>query len=209
MTSVADGVVAAAHFQHARHLIIANSFHVNALPHARSECGAVLVRRFMDTLATGDEACAAAVAPVRLVPVFARRAHELTPAEGAAGNRADAEDLRVVTAALLTAEDAIARAAADGAGEGLGLRGGAFTAAAAGEGYRLELRALRWTEDVSASGRIDWPGRAGIVHAHLDLETPQGPGTLDLSWAEGVSGARADARGSIGGRSVAAEAPAP
>jgi pimeloyl-ACP methyl ester carboxylesterase len=209
MTSVADGEVAAAHFARARHLIIANSFHVNGLPHARSECGAVLVRRFMDTLATGDEACAAAVPAVRLVPAFARRAHELTPAGGLAASQASAEDLRVVTAALLTAEDAIARAAADGPGEGVGLRGGTFTATAANDGYRLKLRSLRWTEDVSASGSIDWPGRTGIVHAHLELSTPEGPGALELSWPEGESGARATARGSIGGRSVAAEGPAP
>lgn len=209
MTSVADGVVAAAHFPHARHLIIANSFHVNALPRARSACGAMLVRRFLDTLATGDESCAAAVPAVRLVPVFARRVHELPPAKSAVQSQAGAEDLRVVTAALLTAEDAIARAVADGPGNGAGLRGGTFTAAAAGEGYRLELRSLRWTEDVSASGSIDWPGRSGIVHAHLDLETPEGRGTLSLSWPQGVSGARAAAEGSIGGHSLAAEGPAP
>jgi pimeloyl-ACP methyl ester carboxylesterase len=209
MTSVADGAVAAAHFPHARHLVIANSFHVNALPRARSECGAVLVRRFLDTLTTGDEACAAAVPAVRLVPAFARRAHELAPAEGSAANQASAEDLRVVTAALLTAEDAIARAVADGPGEGAGLRGGTFTARAVQAGYRLELRSLRWTQDVSATGSIDWPGRTGIVHAHLDLRTAQGAGTLELSWPEGVSGARAAAHGSIGGRRVAAEGPAP
>lgn len=209
MTSVADGAVAAGHFPHARHVVIANSFHVNALPHARSECAAVLVRRFMDTLSSGDESCAAAVPAVRLVGAFARRARELPPAQSPAGSRAAADDLRVVTAALLTAEDALARAAAAGPGDGVGLRGGTFSAAAAGEGYRLELRSLRWTEDVSASGRIDWPGRTGMVRARLDLETAQGPGTLTLSWPEGVSGARAAARGSVGGRRIAAEAPAP
>jgi pimeloyl-ACP methyl ester carboxylesterase len=209
MTSVADGAVAAGHFRRARHVVIANSFHVNALAHARSECGARLVRRFVDTLATGDESCAADVPALRVVPVFARRAQELAAAESAPGNQAGAQALRVVTAALFTAEDAIARAVADGAGPGAGLRGGTFMATTAGGGYRLALQSLRWTEDVSVSGSIEWPGRTGLVRAHLAVQSPQGPSTLDLSWPEGVSGARASARGLIGGRSVAAEAPAP
>src|SRR4029077_2642700 len=63
MTSVADGTAAAARFPLSHHVVIANSFHVNALPHARSECAAMLVRRFLQDLATGDESCAAAVPP--------------------------------------------------------------------------------------------------------------------------------------------------
>jgi len=209
MTSVADGAAAAARFARARHVVIANSFHVNALPHARSECAALLVRRFMDRLATGDESCAAAVPPLPLVPRFAREARELAPAHASAGNQAGEDALRVVAAALLTCEDAIARAAENGAGEGSGLRGGRFAITAAGAGYRLTLHEVRWTADVSASGTIEWPGRTGVVHASLSLETPRGSGTLQLSWPEGVSGARATVRGELGGRAVAAEAPAP
>ena len=209
MTSAADGAVVAAHFPHARHVVLANSFHVNALPQARSACGALLARRFLDTLSTGDESCAAAVPALRLVPRFARSLRELPPAEGAAANQAGADALRAVTAALLTAEDAIARAIDNGPGPGVGLRGGTFSATAAHDGYRIELSALRWTADMSATGQIEWPGRSGTVHAHLDLESPQGSGTLQLSWPEGVSGARASARGSFGGKAVAAEAPAP
>ena len=209
MTSPADGAVAAAHFPRAHHVLMANSFHVNALPRARSECGAILVRRFMDTLATGDERCAAVVPAIRLVPDFARTAHGLAPAQGGGGNHAEEEDLRVVTAALLTAEDAIARVIANGPGDGVGLRGGTFTAAPAHRGYRLELRSLLWTNDVSASGSIDWPGRDGTVRARLDLRSPRGAGTLELSWPAGVSDAAATIHGSIGGRALVAKAPAP
>src|SRR4029077_2884310 len=148
MTSVADGTDAAAHFPHAHHVVIVNSFHVNALPHARSECGATLVRSFMQSLSTGDESCAAAVPPVRLVPRFARKSSELSPAHAVSGNGADDGQLRVVTAALLTCEDAISRARENGAGTGGGLRGGRFASATSGEGYRLTLKQVRWTEDV-------------------------------------------------------------
>ncbi len=209
MTPVADGEAAAGHFRRAHHVVIANSFHVNALPQARSACGAHLVQRFLERLATGDERCARLVPAVRLVPAFARHANELAAARALPGNRAGSESLRVVTAALLTAEDAIARAAENGAGKGAGLRGGSFTASATRGGYRLVLHELRWSEDVSASGRIEWPGRTGIVRAILFLESPAGSGTVELSWPEGVGDAHATARGRLGGRTLAARASAP
>jgi pimeloyl-ACP methyl ester carboxylesterase len=209
MTPVADGAVVAAHFKHAHHVVVANSFHVNALPHARSACAAQLVRRFMDTLNVGNTSCAAAVPPVRLVPQFARHAQELTPAQSLHGNRARAAALRVVTAALFTAQDAIARTIDNGAGRGIGLRGGTFTATANHGGYRLTLNELRWTEDVSVSGRIDWPGRTGTVRGSLKLASAAGAGTLELEWPEGVTGALATVRGRLGGRTVIAQASAP
>jgi len=81
--------------------------------------------------------------------------------------------------------------------------------AKAGAGYRLTLNEVRWTEDVSVSGSIDWPGRSGNVHAAVTLHTPEGAGGLELAWPEGVSEARATAEGKLGERVVAAEAPAP
>jgi len=210
MTSPADGAAAAARFARARHLVIANSFHVNALPHARNECGALLARRFIERLESGDESCASAVPAVRLVPRFARQVGELTPARGLAGNAAGEDQLRAVTAVLLTCGDAIARAEANGTGRGVGLRGGTFTVAQAPQGYRLILRDVLWTEDAGVSGRIDWPGRSGVVHADLNLRTAQGVrGNLQLQWPEGVSGARASVRGRLGSNAVVAEAPAP
>jgi pimeloyl-ACP methyl ester carboxylesterase len=211
MTSAADGTAAAARFPRARHVILANSFHVNALPHARSECGALLVRRFMERLEAGDEGCAAAVPAVRLVPRFARQLRELTAARALAGNEAGEDQLRAVSAALLTCEDLIARAAANGPGAGVGLRGGTFTVRQAPPaGYRVILREVRWTEDTVVSGRIEWPGRSGLVHAELELLAPRGVrGNLQLQWPEGVSGARATVRGKLGSNTVVAEAPAP
>jgi pimeloyl-ACP methyl ester carboxylesterase len=209
MTPPAGAAKAAAHFAHAQHLIVANGFHDNAQPHSRSECGEVIARRFLDTLKIGDASCAREVPPVRLVPRFARRFADLDPASAAPGNQAGAGELRQVTAALLTAEDAIARARDNGAGHGAGLRGGTFIVATDGGGYRLELTEVRWTEDLAVSGRIDWPGRTGTVHAHLAVSSPSGPGVLDLSWPEGVAHSRAQASGRLAGQPVAAEAPAP
>ncbi|MDE2138495.1 MAG: hypothetical protein KGJ68_13770, partial [Gammaproteobacteria bacterium] len=112
-------------------------------------------------------------------------------------------------AALLTAEDAIARAAETGAGAGVGLRGGEFTAVASGAGWRIRLHALRWTQDLAVSGDIETAGREGPVHAQLRLTGPAAAGSLTLDWHEGVADARAAVRGTLNGRVVAADAPAP
>ena len=208
MTPVADGVLTASHFSHAHHVIIANSFHVNALPGARSDCAALLVRHFIETLEVGDEGCAAAVPPVHLVPRFATTVRELDAAHALPENRADGAALRAVNAALLTCEDVISRAMQNGAGEGIGLRGGSFTASARGEGYQLLLREVRWTQDLAVSGRIDWPGRTGMVRARLKLQAAV-TGHLTLSWPEGAEAARAAAHGLLNGAAVAADAPAP
>ena len=72
------------------------------------------------------------------------------------------------------------------------------------------LREVRWTEDTVVSGRIEWPGRSGLVHADLELLAPRDVrGNLQLQWPEGVSGARATVRGKLGSNTVVAEAPAP
>jgi pimeloyl-ACP methyl ester carboxylesterase len=210
MTSIADGIAAAASFPKAHQVIISNGFHVNALPHSRSECGATLVRRFMDTLATGDEACATKVPPVRLLPRFARKVAELEPAHASTGNAGNEYQLRVVTAALLTSEDIIERASANGAGNGMGLRGGSFVAAAAPTGYHIRLQKVRWTEDLCVSGQIDWPGRTGIVDANLELCDTHGTSEkLDLQWTEGVTNSRATVHGKLDGKDITADAPAP
>ena len=205
MTSVADGAAAAARFPNAHHVVVSNSFHVNALPHARSECGATLVRRFFENLATGDESCATTVPPVRLVSRFARHVAELDPARALPGNTGDDYELRAVTAALLTSEDVIVRANANGAGKGIGLRGGSFVVTADSMGYHLQLHNVLWTEDLSISGHIDSIGRGGIVDAVLDLHTSGGTsGELKLHWTEDGSEALASAEGELGGRKVVA-----
>jgi pimeloyl-ACP methyl ester carboxylesterase len=208
-TSIADGDAAGARYPRARHIVMVNSFHVNALPRARSECGAMLVRRFMSELDPGDDRCAAAIPPVPLVPGFARRSRQLAPAQALAGNEADDETLRIVTAALFTCADVVTRVAENGAGAGVGLRGGTFTAAQQQDGYHLVLHAVRWTEDLAASGRIDWPGRSAVVRAELEVHSPQASGRLEFSWPEGVMNARANARGTFNGKVIIAEAAAP
>jgi pimeloyl-ACP methyl ester carboxylesterase len=208
MTSVADGEAAASHYPHAHHVVIANSFHVNALPRARSECGAQLVRYFITHLAVADEECAAQVPPVPLLARFARSSQELNPAQALPGNQADERMLRESTAALQTSADALVRALENGPGKFVGLRGGSFSVETRGTGYRLTLREVRWSEDVTVSGKIDSRGTRQTVRAVLSLQDASGGhGTLSLRWQADDAQAIARLSGRIDGRIIRAAAP--
>ncbi len=210
MTPVADGAAAAANFPHGRQVVLRNSLHVNALPGARSECGVSIVRHFLDTLEPGDVSCTQTVAEIRLVSRFARHLSELDPATAGTGNKATDEQLRAISAAMLTAGDAMIRASEVSPGSGVGLRGGTFSVRESKGGYQLTLRALRWTEDLAVSGTVDFPRHRGPARASLQLQGGQGmDGILQARWQEGEPLARAQVQGTIGGRAVAADLPAP
>lgn len=202
LTPPAQGAQAAALFADARQVLVRNSFHVTALGDLDG-CASSLVRRFVQTLAVGDTACADAVPPVRLLPRFARRAAELSPAAPAAGNEGTPADLQVAAAALFAAGDVLARWWVNFDGSGVGLRGGTFTWTG-GERTRFTLDSLRWTDDVPVSGRIEWAG-SGMVRARLQVPG----GWLDAHWSEREAGATATIEGRIAGRRIAARMPAP
>jgi pimeloyl-ACP methyl ester carboxylesterase len=210
MTPVADGAAAAANFSRGRQVVLRNSLHVNALPRARSQCGAKIVRDFLETLQVVDASCAQAVPEMRLVPRFAKRLHELDPAPALASNAGSDEQLRAVAAALLTAGDAVVRAPEVAPGNGVGLRGGTYSVTESKGAYRITLKDLRWTEDLAVSGTVDVPWYTGQAHAALQLRgEPELSGTLEADWPEGTPLANAEVYGTLGGRPVAAKLPAP
>jgi len=211
MTTMAEGALVAAAFKHGSQIRVANSFHVNALPRARSACGAQLVRQFVEKLRVDDSSCAADVPPLRLVPRFARHASELKNAVAMAGNRADAAQLQWVSAAVMTAGDVLARLSGNSTGQGVGLRGGSFRVVNDPSTIHVTLTELRWTEDLAVSGKIDKPmTRTGTVRASLQLAGPGGlSGELNVEWPEGMAGSSASIRGTLGGAAVHARTPAP
>jgi len=213
LTTVADGAAVAGAFARGRQVIIANSFHVNALPRARSGCAAQIVRRFVASLAPGDTSCAPAVPPVRLVPRFAVHAAELEPATAQAGNQADAAQLRWVSAAVATAGDVLARIGGNSTAQGVGLRGGSFRVFHRASGIHLILDRVRWTEDLVVSGTIDAPSaRSGMVRATLEVDASPADamrGLLTVRWSEGSAGATARIDGRWGSALVAAQTTAP
>jgi pimeloyl-ACP methyl ester carboxylesterase len=198
ITTPADGAAVAREFKRGTQIRIANSFHVNALPHARSACAAQVVRRFIDTLEPGDMACAAEVPALRLVPRFVRHVADLEPAAELPGNRASPAELRWVSAAVMTAGDVLARLGLNTSDHGVGLRGGTFQVAHAPANIRVTLDQVKWTEDLSVSGRIDSPaGRSGTVRAHLRVATADASGgELTIEWPQDSAGSTASASAS-------------
>jgi hypothetical protein len=211
ITTMADGAAAAGAFKHGTQVRIANSFHVNALPRARSACGAQIARRFIETLKLDDTSCAANVPPLRLVPRFAVQASQVEPAVAGAGNHANAARLRWASAAVMTAGDVLARLGGNSTGLGVGLRGGTFRIVNDASLIHVILTDVRWTEDLAVSGKIDRPvTRTGMLHAVLHLTAADGlTGDLSVEWPEGMANAAAAIRGTVGGSTVLARAPAP
>jgi hypothetical protein len=146
-----------------------------------------------------------------LTPRFATRASQLEPAAALPGNRATAAQLQQVSAAVMTAGDVLARVGANSSGRGVGLRGGIFHIVADSSAVHVTLDAVRWTEDLAVSGKIDKPSaRTGSVHAALELmDSGKRSGELRVEWPEGVAGSSATIRGSLDGVSVLARMPAP
>ncbi|HEV7612217.1 MAG TPA: alpha/beta fold hydrolase [Steroidobacteraceae bacterium] len=211
LTTPADGAAVAAAFRHGTQIRIANSFHVNALPRARSACAAKIVRRFIEALEPGEAACAPKVPPLRLVPRFAVHAVELEPASSLAGNRASPAQLKWISAAVMTAGDVLARLGGNSTGRGVGLRGGTFRVANEGPLIHIALTEVRWTEDLAVSGKIEKPrGRTGEVRAPLHLAAADGlTGDIMVEWPEGIAGSGATIRGILGGAAVNARTSAP
>jgi pimeloyl-ACP methyl ester carboxylesterase len=211
LTTLADGAAVAGAFKHGTQVRIVNSFHVNALPRARSACAAQIVRRFIDSLSVGDTACAAGVPPLRLVPRFAAHASQLEPAAAAAGNRASAAQLRWVSAAVMTAGDVLVRLGGNSTGQGVGLRGGRFLVVNDASTAHVTLTQVRWTEDLTVSGKIDKPlARTGTVRASLNVAAAGGlTGELAVEWPEGIANSYASIHGILGGVPVLARTPAP
>jgi hypothetical protein len=209
ITTPTEGGIVASLFANARHVVVANTFHLTAQPPMRDNCGATLVRRFITTLDPGDVSCAAAVAPIRTPPLFARRVADVPPARPLAGNRADAAALRAAAAALWTLGDATARVESAN-GCSIGLRGGSFTITQQGQAQVLTLDSVRWADDLAVSGSLHWPLSHGDATASIQLWGPDGlQGNLVVRWPVGPAGAQATLSGTLGGLALRAQTDAP
>ena len=202
MTTVADGAAAAAHFARGHQVVLRNSLHVNALPRARSTCGATLVRHFITTGSQGDERCKDAVPPLRLTVPFARSAGEMAAASARPGHGAGQPALKVASAIAATVADALVRAHAADGGVVAGLRGGQVSQRPAPAGLALRLDEVRWTEDVTVSGAVTEAAGQDKVDADLVVRSPSGAGRVALLWAKGSGDATVT--GHLAGRAVRA-----
>lgn len=216
ITTPADGAAVARAFRHGTQIRIANSFHVNALPHARSACAADIVRRFMATLDAGDTSCAAQVPPLRLVPRFATRSDQLEPVAASPGNTADEARLQAAMAAVMTAGDVLARVNGNSSGHGRGLRGGSYMVTRDTSRIRVRLNRVQFVEDITVSGTLRRAvSRGGSVQADLrvwsvdESAAPHLEGRLRVQWNAADPEPQAHIHGALSSAVIAAQTAAP
>jgi hypothetical protein len=198
-----------AQFPHATHLVVANSFHVDAVDDI-DDCAAPIVRRFVATLDPGDTRCLARVNEVRMPPAFVRHAADTPQATAAAGNAAPAASLALAAAALQTAGDVVANWWVNSGGAGAGLRGGDFTIAKPAGIVDYQLQGVRWTEDMAVSGHVVWNQATGAIHGTLTFAGPgSAGGKLDVRWNDRDLHAMARLAGLVDGHRLVADMPAP
>jgi hypothetical protein len=209
LTPALNGAQVAEQFPHGQQMVIANSFHVDALGDV-DDCAQPIVRRFVETLDPGDTSCAARVASIRLVPFFPLLAAQAIPALPGSGNTADAHELALVSAAVQTAGDVQARWYVNYSGTDSGLRGGTWSWEQPGEVASFTLDAVRWTRDLAVSGSMVWNQISGVIRAELQFTTDDGTsGTLSAVWNDHQSQLPAQLTGTVAGRAVVASMPAP
>ncbi len=209
LTSAPDGAIVAAQFPHGQQVIIANSFHVDALGDI-DNCAQVIVRRFTETLDAGDTSCAAKVKTIRLVPFFPLHATDAIPVVAATGNAAGPPARSLASAAVQTAGDAMARWYINGSGTDVGLHGGSWSDSAHGNITSFALENLRWTPDLAVSGSLVWNQLTGVVQADLQFTADDGStGTVEARWNDHDSARPAQVSGTVGGAALEGTMPAP
>ena len=215
ITSPAEGAIVAGLFPQGRQVVLANSFHLTALPPLADHCGIEIARRFIASGGdAGDTGCAARVAPYRVRPAFARRVADVAPARALPGNQVSEADLQSVAAAVQVLGDAIDRAESSSHGSGPLLRGGRYEMRYLRRGsyfgIQVELRAARWVEDLAVDGRLQWPQGPGAATAALRFTTPGGQqAQVDVRWVEPGAGQQAQLSGQVGPHRLRATMPAP
>ncbi|HCB07482.1 MAG TPA: hypothetical protein DEQ43_25070 [Nocardioides bacterium] len=189
ITTPAEGDLVTAQFPGARHVVVANSFHVTAVGDT-DRCAVRIVRSFVDAPAAGlPTRCASRVEPIRALGRFPTVSP--TTARGTA------------RLAALTVADLQDRWWNNYSGHGVGLRGGTWRYSGDRE-VRFRLRDVR-LGTLPVSGLAVWDRNAETMTVSLDLPT----GHLDGSWDTRTLHARASLSGHLSGRPLRVAFPAP
>lgn len=211
ITTAAEGEIVAGQWPRSQHVVVANSYHVNAVGDTE-DCAVQILRTFVEhprrTVPRSVTSCAEQVPPLRATPAFRSRSAQAPPATPITGTTSRAR-LSDVTTAAETVADVIDRWYQSYAVTGRGLHGGTFRMS----GYdtvRFTLRRVRLVKDLAVSGRVTWDRYAHTVRVDLRIGTgSHGHGRLSGTWDTRAEGARAVLTGRLGGRPVHARLPAP
>ncbi len=204
ITTAAEGAIVASQFPRSKQIVVANSFHVDAVGDT-DHCAVAILRRFVRTPSQWpSHACAARVPPVRTIGSFPRR---LTGVP-AGGGRGSLLARRVAPAAAATVADLLDRWWSNYSGHDVGLRGGRWTYT----GDRttvFHLHGVRLTSDLAVSGTARWQRYANRMTVDLTVATHGRHGRLHGSWHTRREDARATLHGTFGGRPVTVSFRAP
>jgi pimeloyl-ACP methyl ester carboxylesterase len=168
---------------------VSNSNHVTA-DYDFQDCTSAILQRFIQTLTTGDTACATDMPPVTIVPEFPVHLAD-APAARATGDGTQAPTGR--QAAWVTAQtvgDALARWFNLSYGNGYGLYGGTFKAHGtymASGPITLSLHDCRFVKDLTVSGSVTWNRTTKVVDASVQVEGPKRVrGSFSVHWQTGI-----------------------
>lgn len=207
ITPAAQGHAATALLPRARHVVMRNSVHVDALGDPY-DCAARLVREFVATLRVDDTSCANRLPPYTLVPAFPETAAGFAPATPAAGNHAGPALLRICSAAVESVGDAVTRASILSSARVLGLRGGSFDVSNGAASQKLALEGFRFVSDLRLDGAVTNETASDTVAASVTVNGAAS-GNLAISWDTKDPRDVATVDGVLNGAAVHATSPSP
>jgi pimeloyl-ACP methyl ester carboxylesterase len=221
ITTPKEAGIVSSEFPHARHVIIANSFHVTAEDDT-DECASRILQVFVahphERLTKADLRCAPRVPPVRTLGRYHVSFTEQPAATADAGNAVGTVGRQAAATAAETAADLIDRWYNNYSGVGVGLYGGTFSYTG-DHTTTFHLHRIRLTRNLSVSGKVRWEVYRHALVARLTLvrTTWSGKpvassavnGTLVGHWNTRRKGAIASLTGELGGQPLRASMRAP
>jgi pimeloyl-ACP methyl ester carboxylesterase len=222
LTTPAEGAMVASQWPNAQQIVVANSFHVTAMGDVDS-CAEKIVRSFVTTpnlpVPTSVSSCAAAVPPVRATSAYRASSGQAPQATPATGSSTGAARLSAVTTTAETVADVLDRWGQTYDSDGIGLRGGTWSAT--GDGLvTFTLNKYRLVNDLAVSGTITWRRNGnhlvtvnlttlGTTNSGTAVAGSPITGSLTGSWDGRAAGSVATLTGTLGGQSVTASLTAP
>lgn len=161
----------------------------------------MIARRFIVGHDAGDTSCAAEIPPLPRVAAFPRTVTDALPATGLTPG-ASHHDRQIVSVAVDTVSDALARLRELYLDVGYGLRGGHFRTN--GDDTRVRLDEVRWTDDLAVSGTVeatDDPQIGQGAAVEVDVRLDDGT-TGHLRWTFADLGDPVTVTGEIAGRPI-------
>jgi len=204
ITTPAEAAMVTRQFPRALHIVVANSFHVDAVGDT-DDCAVRILRRFVRTPSRWPRhGCASRVPPVRTQGSFPLTVRDVPAGSG----RGSLLARHVAPAAAATVADLIDRWWNNYSGHDVGLRGGHWTYT----GDRttvFHLRGVRLTTDLAVSGTATWQRYANRMRVDLRVATHGRHGRLHGTWLTRRQGARTTLHGWWGGRPLTVSFRAP